>query len=305
MKDRPEKSPAPGKSPVRLQRFLAQAGIASRRRAEDVIAAGRVAVNGKVVTRPGTVVDPLTDSVSVDGKPLRREVRRLFLFHKPRGVVTTLSDPQGRPTIADYTKSVQLRLYPVGRLDFDVSGLLILTNDGDLAHRLMHPKFESRRVYWARVAGRPGADALNRLLKGVELDGRPASALAVKIIRPSAQSDSLLGKDRSANSAIVEIEVGEGRKHLVKDLFKAIEFPVLQLARIRHGEYNLGDLKPGEIREISAERDSVPRKPKQRPHSGRAARPARVGASGPATKRVSAADRSRNKRQKPPRRGRS
>jgi 23S rRNA pseudouridine2605 synthase len=292
-KNSQSESPVAGFAPIRLQRYLAQAGIASRRRAEEVIAAGRVAINGQTVTKPGTIIDPLKDRVSVDGKLLRRQVRRLFLLHKPRGVVSTMNDPQGRPTIADYTKSIDVRLYPVGRLDFDVSGLVVLTNDGDLAHKLMHPKFESRRIYWARVSGRPASEDLVKLTNGVEIEGKRAVALAVRPLRASAQADSVLGRDRSGvTSALIELEVGEGRKHLVKELFKTIGFPVLQLARIKHGEYNLGDLKPGEIREIQAERDSAPRTRRDAVSRGGAKSPRRGrAASGEAPKRYSAAAR--------------
>ena len=263
---------APAKE-IRLQRYLAQAGIASRRRAEEIIAAGRVTVNGTIVTKLGTVVDPKSDRITVDGKVLRREERRLFLLNKPRGVVTTLSDPQGRPTIADYTKHIELRLYPVGRLDFDVSGLLILTNDGDLAYQLMHPKFGSRRKYWARVEGSPSDEDLQTLLRGVMIDGTKAVALAAAVIVPTPRSDQVLGRDRSGReSTLVELEVGEGRKHLVKELFKSIGFPVIHLARIGHGEYNLGDIKPGELRELRPEKNSTPRKDRKSPRKYKAER---------------------------------
>lgn len=233
---------------IRLQKLLRDAGISSRRKCEELIEAGRVTVAGRVA-KLGDSVDPARESVTLDGKPLSAsQTRRLFLFHKPRGVVTTLRDPENRPTVGDYTKALGLRVFPVGRLDFDVCGLLLLTNDGEYANALAHPRYETTRVYLARVEGSFGQHEKARLLEGIELEDGEGKAFAAGGRREDARSAQLVGSCRRGES-IVEIEVREGRNHFVKRLLAAAGLPVLRLARVGFGPFKLGNLAPGEIRE--------------------------------------------------------
>ncbi|MDI3317398.1 MAG: pseudouridine synthase [Bacillota bacterium] len=223
----------------RLQKVLSRASVTSRRKAERLIAGGRVTVNG-LVAAIGQKVDPARDEIRVDGQPLRPVRLYYYAFHKPEGVLTTLYDPQGRPCVGDLLRGLPARLYPVGRLDLDSSGLLILTNDGALAHRMMHPRFGVRKRYHAEVAGRPGPEALARLRRGVRLSDGPARALAVRLLREEA--------DRS----LIEIEVGEGRKREVRRMLAAVGHPVLRLVRVAEGPVRLGDLPPGRWRPLTA-----------------------------------------------------
>jgi 23S rRNA pseudouridine2605 synthase len=217
---------------MRLNAWLARAGVASRRGADELIKSGRVTVNG----RPGelnTFVGS-RDRVALDGKQLERQRLAYVLLHKPAGVVTTARDPRGRPTVVDLVE-LESRVVPVGRLDVDTTGALLLTNDGELAHRLAHPRYEIDKVYVADVEGEPGADALRRLEQGVELDdGRTAPARA-----------RLLGPGR------VELTIHEGRKHQVKRMLAAVGHPVAGLHRSRYGPLDIGRLGPGEWRELT------------------------------------------------------
>jgi 23S rRNA pseudouridine2605 synthase len=219
---------------VRLNAYLARAGVASRRGAEDLIRAGRVTVNGEVAGL-ATFVEP-DDVVRLDGRPLEPEPLAYVLLHKPADVVTTARDPHGRPTVVDLVAHPQ-RVVPVGRLDADTTGLLLLTNDGGLAHRLMHPRYEVEKVYQAEVDGDPSIEALRRLSDGVELeDGRTAPARA-RLLAPGR----------------VEVAVHEGRKHQVKRMLEAVGHPVRRLHRSRYAGLEIGALAPGEWRELSAE----------------------------------------------------
>jgi 23S rRNA pseudouridine2605 synthase len=217
---------------VRLNAYLARAGVASRRGADELIKAGRVLVNGE----PGqlnTFVDR-GDTVELDGLPLAPQRLAYLLLHKPAGVVTTARDPQGRPTVVGLVPA-EPRVVPVGRLDADTTGALLLTNDGGLAHRLAHPRYVVEKVYEAEVEGRPSAEALARLQEGIELeDGRTAPAQA-----------TLLGAD------VVELTIHEGRKHQVKRMFEAVGHPVRRLHRARYGGLTLAGLGPGEWRELT------------------------------------------------------
>ncbi|HET8733757.1 MAG TPA: pseudouridine synthase, partial [Anaeromyxobacteraceae bacterium] len=175
------KKPSAGAA-VRLQKFLAEAGLASRRKAEEIIQSGRVRVNGQVVTELGTKVDPARDLVVVDGAPVeRRTARRYVLLYKPPGCVTTLSDPQGRPTARGYLAGVTERVFPVGRLDYDAEGALLFTDDGELANRLAHPSFGHRRVYLVKTKGDPDPGALRRMVDGVRLEDGPARAIVAEV----------------------------------------------------------------------------------------------------------------------------
>ncbi len=224
----------------RLHKVLAHAGIASRRSAERLIAQGRVTVNGRIVRVQGERVDPARDSIKVDGKsvPARASTRTHLMLHKPRGYITSLSDPQGRPTVADLIRGVRPRVVPVGRLDFNSEGLLILTDDGELARDLMRPASAVPKVYSVKVRGEPDAKALKRLGQGVVLDGRTARSTAVRIVR------------RGPN-AWLEITVVEGRKHVVRRLLQAVGHPVVKLRRVGYGPLRLGQLPAGDLRPLS------------------------------------------------------
>ncbi len=225
----------------RLQKVLAHAGLASRRAAERLIAAGRVTVNGSVVVELGTKVDPSRDAIKVDGKRIGAAPagRTYLALHKPRGVVTTLSDPEGRPTVKDFLRGLSTRVYPVGRLDYDSEGLLILTDDGALARDLMHPSRGVLKTYLAKVRGLPAAEALRRLARGIPLDGKRTGPSQVRIVRP-------------ADNAWIEITIGEGRNRQVRRMLQAVGHPVQRLRRLRYGGVSLGTLPPGGVRALTA-----------------------------------------------------
>jgi 23S rRNA pseudouridine2605 synthase len=224
----------------RIQKILAKAGIASRREAERMVIEGRVSVNGSVVEAVGFKADPSKDHIKVDGKRLTPfEPKVILLLNKPRGYLSTVKDPKGRPTALDLLKNVKWRIYPVGRLDFDAEGLLLLTNDGDLAHLLSHPKFSIPRTYLVKVAGVPEEKKLTRLKKGVMLEDGRAKAVSCSLVR-----------EKEKNSW-VRIVVTEGRNHLVKRMFSAIGATVLKLKRIGYGSIQLGDLPFGQFRYLT------------------------------------------------------
>jgi len=226
----------------RLQKFLSAAGIASRRKAEEMIAAGRVAVNGETVAVPGTQVDPSSDLVVVDGRPVgRRSRERYLLLYKPPGCLTTLSDPQGRPTAAGYLGQVGERVFPVGRLDWDAEGALLFTSDGELANRLAHPRYGHRRTYLVKVKGEPPSEALARLVSGVRLEDGPAQALEATV------------HEKTTKNTWIRVVVGEGRKHLVKRLCESVGLEVQRLFRPEFGGVSVGRLRPGQFRELGAE----------------------------------------------------
>jgi len=220
----------------RLQKILSQAGIASRRAAEKFMVDGRVTVNGTAATELGTKADPAHDDIRVDGRRIKLpEHHRYILLNKPRGYVTTRSDPQRRPTVIDLLRGVKEYVYPVGRLDFDSQGLLILTNDGDLAARLTHPSHEVPRVYEAKVLGVPDAHDLDRLERGVTVDGRRTQLADVKMVSPG----TLL------------ITIREGRNRQVRKMCETIGHPVTELKRIAIGPLRDPRLKIGHWRELA------------------------------------------------------
>lgn len=226
--------------PERIQKILARAGVASRREAERMVLEGRVMVNGEIVSQLGFKADPLKDHIRVDGKRiLKPEPKITLLLHKPKGYLSTVKDPAGRPTVMDLLKGVKWRVYPLGRLDFDAEGLLLMTNDGELAYKLSHPKFNIRRTYWAKVEGLLDQEALTRLKQGVRLEDGKAKAHSVRILR------------RTERHSWVESVVTEGRNHLVKRMFLAIGHPVLKLKRVGFGPIRLGSLPPGQFRPLS------------------------------------------------------
>lgn len=225
----------------RLQKLLSQAGVASRRASEQLMLEGRVTVNGETVRELGTKADPSTDDIRVDGRRITLPDRhRYLLLNKPRGYMTTRSDPQRRPTVIDLLTGVREYVYPVGRLDFDTEGLLILTNDGDLAARLTHPRHGVARVYEARVLGVPDAHDLDRLARGVTVDGQRMTASQVRLL-PGHQ-------DRHAT---LQITIREGKNRQVRNMLDAIGHPVDHLKRVAIGPIRDARLKPGRWRDLT------------------------------------------------------
>ena len=228
----------------RLQKLLSAAGVASRRAAEELIRQGRVSINGKTVTELGTKADPAQDEVRVDGRRVRRVERfRYLLLNKPRGYVTTRSDPQRRPTVMDRLADVREYVYPVGRLDYDSEGLVLLTNDGDLAARLTHPKHEVDRVYKVTVAGVPDTRAIEQLSRGVPLDGRRTAPADVRLVHGD--------RDRQAKSATLLLTIREGRNRQVRRMCEAVGHPVQRLARVGFGPLTDKGLTRGRVRDLT------------------------------------------------------
>ena len=229
----------------RLQKILSAAGVASRRAAEEYITEGRVTVNGSTVTELGTKADPRTDDIRVDGRRIKPATRRLYiLMYKPRGYITSRSDPQGRPTVIDLLAKGGIRdyVYPVGRLDFDSEGLLLLTSDGDLAARLTHPSHEVEREYHARIRGVPDRHTIERLAKGIMIDGRKTAAAQVTLLKAIDATD---GPD-----SVLSIVLHEGRNRQVRRMCEAVGHPVVRLRRVRIGPITDDRIRPGEFREL-------------------------------------------------------
>ncbi|WP_182376151.1 pseudouridine synthase [Nocardioides sp. WS12] len=230
---------------IRLQKLLATSGVASRRKCEELMLDGEVEVDGEVVTRLGTKVDPRTAVIKVSGRRLPPVSDQMYLvLNKPRGVVSTMSDPQGRTTLTDVLSEIlaadpALRLFHVGRLDTDTSGLLMLTNDGDFAHRMAHPSFEVEKTYVAEVTGRISKNTVADLLAGVTLDDGPVEVRRARILGATA--------DRS----IIELVIHEGRNRIVRRLLDQVGHPVRQLSRTKFGPIELGTLASGTTRELS------------------------------------------------------
>ncbi len=230
---------------IRLQKILSMAGLASRRAAETLIQDGRVTVNGRAVTALGSRADLATDDVRLDGRRVKRPARHRYLaVHKPRGYVTTRRDPQRRKTILDLIPDVEDYLYPVGRLDYESEGLLLLTNDGELAALLMHPRHGVSRVYEATVRGVPSAARLRRLAGGMPLTGRRTAPASVRLLAGRAGMRS--------GEARVRIVLREGRNRQVRRMFDAIGHPVRRLRRTELGPLRLRGLKPGGVRDLAA-----------------------------------------------------
>jgi 23S rRNA pseudouridine2605 synthase len=225
---------------IRLQKLLAQSGVASRRKCEELMLAGAVQVDGEVVTRLGTKVDPTTAVVRVNGKRLPPVSAHVYLvLNKPRGVVSTMADPEGRRTLADFVADRPERLFHVGRLDTDTGGLILLTNDGDFAQRVAHPSYELEKTYVAEVDGVASRATVRRLLAGVELDDRRVEVRAAKVLSTHA--------DRS----LVELKIHEGRNRIVRRLLEQVGHPVRQLTRTAIGPVLLVGLRSGELRELT------------------------------------------------------
>ncbi len=227
-------------SDIRLQKIIADAGLASRREAERLIEAGEVQVNGQVVRELGTRADPERDYIKVRGRLVPRPAPKVYLaLHKPPGMVTTMRDPEGRPTVADILTGIRPRVYPVGRLDWDAEGLLLLTNDGDLAAALAHPRTHVPKVYEVKVKGMPGRAALSTLAAGPVLDDGPTQPAMVRYLR------------RAEQNAWIEITIYEGRNRQVRRMCDAVGHAVLKIRRIRFGGVSLGDLRRGAHRVLT------------------------------------------------------
>jgi 23S rRNA pseudouridine2605 synthase len=225
---------------VRLQKVLAAAGVGSRRHCEELIGAGRVEVDGEVVRRFGARVDPLHQIIRVDGRRIPATEKLVYLaLNKPAGVLTTMSDSRGRPTIAAYLGDRDERLFHVGRLDYDTEGLILLTNDGELAHRLAHPRYGVLKTYLADVAGPLPRDLGRQLMTGVRLADGSASADRFRVV------------EQAGNRALVEITLHEGRKHIVRRMLAEVGHPVKRLVRTQVGPVALGALRPGTTRKLS------------------------------------------------------
>ncbi|MEZ0447576.1 pseudouridine synthase [Cellulomonas sp. ICMP 17802] len=225
---------------VRLQKVLAAAGLGSRRACEDLISAGRVTVDGNKVLELGVRVDPLTAVIHVDGMRVQLDTSIVTIaLNKPKGVVSTMHDPEGRPSIGQFVADREERLFHVGRLDAETEGLILLTNDGDLANRLSHPSHGVTKVYLVQLDGRVTPSLGTRLIKGVELEDGLAKIDKFQIVQTTPQA------------SLVEIELHEGRNRIVRRIFDEVGYPVTQLVRTQIGPIRLGDLKPGRTRVLS------------------------------------------------------
>ena len=267
---------------ARLQKILSTAGIASRRAAETMIAEGRVSVNGRTVTELGTKADPEADDIRVDGRRLRAaERRRYILLYKPRGYITTRADPQRRPTVIDLLAKGGVRdyVYPVGRLDYDSEGLLLLTNDGELAARLTHPRHGVAREYQVRVRGVPDRHVLERLTRGIVLDNRRTAPAGVTL-------EKVVDGDDGAQ-AVLSFVIHEGRNRQVRNMCDAVGHPVVRLKRVRIGPISDDRIRPGEFRDLAAREVALLRQASRdrpgprgdRPRTEPDARPPRPSAS--------------------------
>jgi 23S rRNA pseudouridine2605 synthase len=237
----------------RLQKIISAAGITSRRASEELILAGRVTVNGSVVSELGSKADPATDTVAVDGKPLTIASKKLYiLLYKPVGYLTTLDDPEGRPLVVDLLKEVGERVYPVGRLDYNTEGLLLLTSDGEWANRLMHPRHEVEKEYHVRVRGKVHKSQLDQLAGGVEIEGRKTAPARVCMIKEGDQNDWF------------SITIHEGRNRQVRRMCEAVSLSVVRLRRVRYGMLSMGALKPGEYRFLTEAEVNELRNPNQK-----------------------------------------
>jgi 23S rRNA pseudouridine2605 synthase len=223
----------------RLQKILARAGIASRRKAEELIRQGRIAVDGRVITELGVKADPDRADITVDGQPVTVEEKIYLLLNKPVGYVTTLADPQGRPIVTDLLAGIPQRVFPVGRLDFDTEGALIMTNDGRLAHFILHPGYEVNKTYIAVVRGAPSSEKITRLREGIVLDGQRTWPAHVRILA------------RKKGDTTLEIIIHEGKKRQVRRMLSEIGHSVKTLKRTAYGNLQLGSLSPGSYRRLT------------------------------------------------------
>lgn len=223
--------------PVRLQKYLAMAGIASRRKAEEYIAAGRVKVDGKINTAMGQQIIPGKQTILFDNKEVKTKEQLIYiLLNKPKGYVTTLSDPQGRPIVTSLLHGIKERVFPVGRLDLDTTGALLLTNDGELAQSILHPKYEVHKTYEAQVKGQPSPAAIRSLEKGIILENKKTAPAKLRI------------KQKNKRNTIIILTIHEGRKRQVKKMFQAVGHPVQSLKRLAYGQLGLDKLQEGKFK---------------------------------------------------------
>ena len=236
----------------RLQKIISAAGITSRRASEELILNGQVTINGVVVTELGTKADPAKDHITVSGKPLKVSEQRIYiLLNKPAGYMTTLDDPEKRSLVTDLLKELNERVYPVGRLDYNTQGLLLLTNDGDWANKLMHPRHEIDKEYHVRVRGKAHKSQIDQLTTGVEIDGKKTAPARVILIKDGEQNDWL------------SITIHEGRNRQIRRMCEAVSLSVVRLKRVRYGSLVLGALKSGEFRHLSETEVNELRDPSQ------------------------------------------
>ncbi len=224
---------------MRLNKFLSEAGVASRRKADELISQGRVMVNGKTVTKLGIDIDPENDKVTVDGEKVKPARKVYFMLNKPKGVVATTSDERGRPTVVDLIIT-NYKIFPVGRLDFNTTGLLLLTNDGEFANKLTHPRNKFERIYIAKINLPLQDKDVNRFLKGIFVDGRKSRFTKVEFLHKTNRKKVIVG-------------TVEGRNHFVKKMFETLGYKVLELHRESFGNFTLGNLKTGEYRKLTKE----------------------------------------------------
>lgn len=246
-------------SEVRLNKLLAERGLSSRRGADKIISEGQVTVNGKKVYELGVKVNPHSDNIVVDGVPLRSKNQNLYImFHKPKNVITSMTDPLGRVTVADYMTSVPGRVFPIGRLDWDSEGLIIMTNDGEFANKVMHPKSEVTKTYHVKLSGQPRTDQIEKLYKGVSIPG--GGKVKAKLVE-KIKIDKSKNKKASTQFDWYKIIITEGKNHQVREMFKKIGYDVLKLQRVAIGKLKLGQLERGDfvyLNEAAVEKIFVP-----------------------------------------------
>jgi len=231
---------------VRLQKWLSMAGVASRRKAEEMIRDGRVSLNGQVITELGVKADPAKNTLEVDGKPVKISNEKVYIMlNKPEGVVTTVTDPFGRPTVMDYVPD-KVRLYPVGRLDSDTSGLLLMTNDGEWAQKLTHPKHETKKTYVAEVRGVPTLESLRNFRRGLLIEGKKTAPALIKVL------ERLPVKGTKLQTSKLLITIHEGRNRQVRNMCEAIGHKVITLQRTAMGGLVLGNIAKGKWRNLTA-----------------------------------------------------
>ena len=259
----------------RLQKIIAAAGVASRRKAEELITQGRVSVNGHTVTELGSKADLSTDHIKVDGKLLRGAERHVYLLlNKPKGYVTTVSDPEGRPTVMDLVKNVSARIYPVGRLDWSSEGLLLLTNDGDLASKLTHAASHVQKTYLVKIAGRATEDDIEKLRRGIRIGatpvraGAPRSNAGERKLKQVFTAPSQIRLTKDANNPWYEVTLIEGKNRQIRRMFEEIGHHVEKIKRVRYGPLTL-DVEPGESRELSPGEVSALRRSVREPNTAR------------------------------------
>ncbi len=246
-----QSSPSKSSNKIRLNKLIADAGLSSRRGADKLIEQGLVTVNGKRVYELGVKVDPQNDKIMVEGKPLRAKAHHVYvMFHKPRGILTTMEDPLGRPTIAGFLEEIPYRVFPIGRLDWDSEGLLLLTNDGDYAQRVAHPTADVTKTYLVKVNGKPTDEKLKKLVAGVTIVGGKAKAKSVERIKKGREQYDW-----------IKIVITEGRNRQIRQMFEKIGFDVLKLQRVAIGRLRIGNLERGQLvflNDVAAERVFLP-----------------------------------------------